>query len=124
LTNNIRLELPKEIANQLDLGSESYRDISALAIAMDCLDVTASVITVTSLRQQLPELASSIRSWITRRPRDAEPVRMQVKGNDFQFSLELPRNVQTAQIIGAIEKLLATTADAPESIAEPKGPTD
>jgi hypothetical protein len=103
---SIQLALPDEIISQIDFGTESFRDVSALVIAIDSLDVTAGVITLTGLRQQLPDLARAIRSWTMRRPRDVEPARLMVKGADFEIKLELPPNVQTAQIIDAISKLL------------------
>lgn len=103
---NVQLALPDEIISQIDFGTQSFRDVSGMVIAIDSLDVTASIITLTSLRKQLPKLARAIRSWVTRRPRDAEPIHLIVKGVDFEIKLELPPNVQTSQIIEAIGKLL------------------
>lgn len=115
---NIQLELPDEIISQMNLGTDSFRDVSALTVAIDCVDVTAGIVTLASLREQLPEFARSLRAWVTRRPRDAEPVHMLVKGNNFELRLELPPNVQTSQIIDAVNKLLVSSsgkdADSPD----------
>jgi hypothetical protein len=105
---SIQLALPDEITSQIECGREAFRDVSTLIIAIDSLDVAASVITVVGLRQQLPNLARAIRSWVTGRPRDAEPAHLLVKGSDFEVKLVLPPNVQTAQIIDAINGLLAS----------------
>jgi len=105
---SVQLALPDEVISQVDLGAEAFRDVSALVIAIDCVDVTASIITLASLRQQLPELARAIRSWVTRRPRDAKPAHLLVKGADFEIRLKLPPNVQTSQVIDAISKLLVS----------------
>ena len=107
----IRLELPDEVVSQIDLGAESFRDIPSLIIAIDCMDVTASIVTLASLREQLPALARVIRSWVTGRPRNAEPTSLLVKGPDLDIKLELPPNVQTSQIIDAIGKLLDSAPD-------------
>jgi hypothetical protein len=107
----IQLAFPDEIVSQIDLGTETVRDISTLVIAIDSLDVTASIITLTGLRQQLPEIARAIRSWVLRRPREAEPAHLLVKGSDFEISLELPPNVHTSQIVDAISQLLASLSE-------------
>jgi hypothetical protein len=104
----IQLALPDEITSQIECGREAFRDVSALTVAIDSLDVAASIITVVGLRQQLPDLARAIRSWVKGRPRDAEPAHLLVKGADFEVKLALPANVQTAQIIDAINGLLAS----------------
>jgi hypothetical protein len=107
----IRLELPDDVVSQIDLGTESFRDIPSLVVAIDCMDVTASIVTLVSLREQLPALARVIRSWVTRRPRNAEPTSLLVKGPNFEIKLELPPNVQTSQIIDAISKLLDSASE-------------
>jgi hypothetical protein len=104
----VQLELPDEIISQINVSGDSFRDVAGLAIAIDSLDVAASVITVVSLRQQLPDLARAIRSWVMGRPRDAEPARLLVKNADFEMKIDLPPNVQTAQIVDAISGLLAS----------------
>lgn len=104
----VQLELPDEIISQINVGNDSFRDVAGLVIAIDSLDVAASTITLVGLRQQLPDLARAIRSWVKGRPRDAEPARLLVKNADFEMKIDLPPNVQTAQIIAAISELLSS----------------
>jgi hypothetical protein len=108
----IRLVLPDEVIGQISPAAESLRDVPALVLAIEGLDVAASVTTLASLHSQLPDLARSLRQWVTRRPPRSEPARLVIKGKDFEMKLTLPPNVSTATIVEAISKLL-TDDEAP-----------
>jgi hypothetical protein len=103
----MKLVLPDEVISQLDLGSESFRDVPALLLAIDGLEVAASITTLASLNAQLPRLAQALRTWVTGRPPGSKPTRLLIKGTDVDIELVLPPNVSTASIIDAISKLLA-----------------
>lgn len=102
----VKLILPYEVTEQLGLEAESLRDVPSLLLAIDGLDVAASITTLASLRDHLPQVAERLRAWIMRRPSDSRATRLLVKGDNVDIAVVLPPNVGTASIMEAVAKLL------------------
>lgn len=106
-----RLALPEEIVAHLDLSLDSERDAGmVLTISIDALNVAASVITVATLKQQLPELAQAIRAWARRHPAPTHPT-LSVHGPGIDLKLSLPPNVSSRTILEGLAPLLSDEKD-------------
>jgi hypothetical protein len=84
-------------------GSRDAREV--LAIAIGAVDTVASVVSVLSLRAQVPALAAALRRWVQRRPPD-ERIFLTVTGPGVDLRLELKPNVGARQIVEALLPLL------------------
>jgi hypothetical protein len=104
---NVRLKLPAEVTSELELPYPDSRDINAVLVAIDGLNVAASVVTLTALRPQLASLARALRGWVLRQSAPM-PIRLLVKGNGVDIQLELPPNVSTGEIMRVLQRLVDT----------------
>lgn len=102
---NVKLLLPDEVTSRLGLPHPDSRDVDLLVLAIDGLNVTASVVTLAVLRPQLAELAAALRTWVLRRPVTSN-ARLTVKGPGLDLRLELSPNVSRAEILAALQPLL------------------
>lgn len=100
----VRLELPEEIVQQAALPYEGVRDLQSIAIAIEGINFTASIITLATLKQHAPGLVSAIRRWRLRQ--DVKPMTLTVKGNGINMKIDLPPNVDTQELLRKLSPLL------------------
>jgi hypothetical protein len=101
----VRLSLPNEVLDELDLPYEGLRGgPDDLSIGIEGINVAASLVTLATLRPQLSALARAVRRWRRRDGRDT--VVLTVRGHGLDLRLDLPANVQTADILAALQRLL------------------
>ncbi|MEV4770570.1 hypothetical protein [Micromonospora humida] len=100
---SVKLLLPADVFDEIDLPYEGVRDISALTLAIEGTAVLANLATLAGLQPQLGALVGAIRNW---RLRDERPtVALTVKGPGVDLRLDLPRNVSTAVLLKHLEPL-------------------
>jgi hypothetical protein len=102
----VKLVLPYEVTEQLGLEAEFPRDVPSLLLAVDGLDMAASITTLASLRDHLPQVAERLRAWVMRRPSESGVTRLLIKGDNVDIAVVLPPNVGTASIMETVAKLL------------------
>ncbi|HYN94362.1 MAG TPA: hypothetical protein VES42_10990 [Pilimelia sp.] len=103
---SVRLLLPQEIIDGLDLPYEGLRDAGAVVeVAVQAVGVTASVITLDTLRPRAKAFAGAIRRWRLRQP-PRPAVTLTVKGPGIDLTLQLPPNVDSADILRRLGPLL------------------
>lgn len=100
----VRLELPEEIVRQAGIPYEGLRDLSGIALVIEGVNVTASIITLATLKQHLPALVAAIRRW--RLNQSARPMRLTVKGEGIDIKIDLPANVDTQQLLRQLGPLV------------------
>lgn len=100
---SVKLLLPSDVFDEIDLPYEGVRDISALTIAIEGTAVLANLATLAGLQPQLGALVSAIRNWRLRDERAT--VVLTVKGSGVDLRLELPRNVSTAVLLKHLQPL-------------------
>lgn len=109
---DVELALPPEVLAELDLPEQGMRgDIAKYRIAIEGLNVAASVVTLAALRPRLPALARALRRWVLRLHRPT-PTRVLVHGQGIDVKLDLPPNVPVTEILRALEELVRA-ADGP-----------
>ncbi|MEH1101911.1 hypothetical protein [Micromonospora sp. CPCC 205561] len=101
---SIKLLLPAEVFDELDLPYEGVRDVSAVTLAIEGVAVLANLATLAALQPQLGALATAIRNWRLRDPRPS--VVLTVKGPDIDLKIDLPRNVSRAHLLDQLRPLL------------------
>jgi hypothetical protein len=80
------------------------RDLQGIAVAIEGINFTASVVTLVALRQYAPALAGAIRRWRLRQ--NAKSMTLTVKGESINLTIELPPNVSTQQLLEQLAPLL------------------
>ena len=100
--------MPEEILREAELPSEGAHDAEGFVVAIAGVDVAASIVTLATLKQFTPRLASAIRQWRLNRPRRAgdEPVTLTVQGPGISLSVDLPPNVNTLDLLTRLAPLL------------------
>jgi hypothetical protein len=100
--------LPEEILREAELPFEGAHDVDGVVVAIEGVTVAASVVTLATLQQFAPRLATSIRRWRLNRPRRAggRPVRLTVRGPGLDLAVDLPPNVSTQDLLTRLAPLL------------------
>jgi hypothetical protein len=101
--HSIRLLLPPEVIDGLDLPYEGVRDLSAVTLAIEGVSVAANLATLATLQPQLGTLVAAIRNWRLRDPRRS--VTLTVTGPGIDLKVDLPRNVSKAQLMSQLQPL-------------------
>ncbi|MFG3698066.1 hypothetical protein ACGF5C_09125 [Micromonospora sp. NPDC047620] len=101
---SIKLMLPAEVFDELDLPYEGVRDVSAVTLAIEGVSVLANLATLATLQPQLGALVAGIRNWRLRDPRPS--VVLTVKGPGIDLKIDLPRNVSRAYLLDQLRPLL------------------
>src|SRR2546430_2008079 len=101
---SIQLQLPPEVVDELDLPYEGARGVDAVVVAIDGVNLAASVVTLATLKAQAGKLVAAIRRW--RLGRGRGPITMTVKGPSIDLRIELPPNVDTADLLDQSRPLL------------------
>ncbi|WP_189081165.1 hypothetical protein [Mangrovihabitans endophyticus] len=82
------------------------RDLQgALVIALQGVNLAASMVTLTTLKQYAPALAAAIRGWRLRQ-HTSRPIILTAKGEGVDLTIELPPNVGTQRILEQLAVLL------------------
>ncbi|WP_435126523.1 hypothetical protein [Micromonospora tulbaghiae] len=100
----VKLLLPADVMEELDLPYEGVRDVAAITLAVDAVAVMANLATLATLQPQLGELVAAIRNWRLRDPRPSAA--LTVKGPGIDLKVDLPRNVSRAQLLAQLQPLL------------------
>ncbi|MEV6631519.1 hypothetical protein AB0M54_12290 [Actinoplanes sp. NPDC051470] len=97
------------------LPYEGVRDAAGIVIAIEGVNVAASIVTLATLKQYAPRLASSLRQWRLRQPRRAagEPTTLTVRGPGLSLTVDLPPNVSTQQLLTQLAPLLDDERPSP-----------
>ncbi|MBM0236139.1 hypothetical protein JNW88_01610 [Micromonospora sp. ATA32] len=102
---SVKLLLPPDVIEELNLPYEGVRDISAITLAVEGVSVMANLATLATLQPQVSALVTAIRNW---RLRDPQPsVTLTVKGPGLDLKIDLPRNVSKAQLLDQLRPLFA-----------------
>ena len=96
----VQLQLPSEIVEELDLPYEGIRDAQGILVAIDGINVAASLITLATLRPRAEQLVRAIQRW--RRGVPKESMTLVVKGRGIDLKIELPRNVGSAELLDGL----------------------
>ena len=100
----VQLQLPSEIVDALDLPYEGLRDMQGIVVAIDGLNVAASLVTLGALRSHAEQLVRAIRRW--RMGMTEESMTLVVKGRGIDLKIKLPRNVGSAELLDGLRPLL------------------
>ncbi|WP_328374380.1 hypothetical protein [Micromonospora zamorensis] len=100
---SIKLLLPPEVIEELDLPHEGARDFSALTLTIDAVGVAANLATLAALQPQLGALVAAVRNWRLRDPRPS--VTLTVTGPGLDLKVDLPRNISKAQLLDQLRPL-------------------
>lgn len=100
---SVKLLLPPEVIQELDLPYEGVRDVSAITIAIEGIAVAANLATLATLQPNVNALVAAIRNWRLRDPRPS--VTLTAKGPGLDLTIELPRNVSRAQLLDQLRPL-------------------
>ncbi|MFG1605654.1 hypothetical protein [Actinoplanes sp. NPDC049265] len=92
----------------MDLPYDGVRDAGAVVIAIEGVNVAASIVTLVTLKQYAPRLAAALRQWRLHQPRKpaGEPTTLTVRGPGVSLSIDLPPNVSTQQLLTQLAPLL------------------
>ena len=99
--------MPAEIIQEAAIPYEGVRDLHGIVVAIDSINLTASIVTLATLKQYAPALAAAIRRW--RLHRDTKPMTLTVKGDGIDLTIELPPNVSSRQLLRQLAPLLDRT---------------
>lgn len=94
---SIRLLLPSEVIDELDLPYEGVRDGGAITIAIEGIAVLANLATLAALQPQAEALVASIRNWRLRN--NQKPAVLTVEGEGISLRIKLPPNVSRATLL-------------------------
>ncbi|MEU5553019.1 hypothetical protein ABZ738_24895 [Micromonospora sp. NPDC047793] len=99
----VKLELPADVLNEIDLPYEGIRGLDALTLAVEGVAVMANLATLAAVQPQLGALVVAIRNWRLRDNR--QTVVLTVKGRGIDMRIDLPRNVDTARLLKHLQPI-------------------
>jgi hypothetical protein len=109
MMKSVKLLLPEEIVRDADLPYEGLRDVSAIELAIEGINFTASIVTLVTIKTYAPQLAAAIRRW--RLKQDRTPRTLTVKGDGMSLRIDLPPNVSKQEILNQLAPLLDGDTD-------------
>ena len=101
---SVRLALPEEIVQDAGIPYEGLRDVQGVVLAIEGINVTASIVTLVALKQYAPQLAAAIRRWRLKQARS--PLTLTVQGNGIDLKIDLPPNISTQRLLRQLAPLL------------------
>jgi hypothetical protein len=107
---SVKLQLPQEIVDDLAIPYEGIRDTQGIVLAVEGVNLVASVVTLASLQSKARELVQAIRAW---RLGQRQPVVLRVKGESIDLKIDLPQNVSTGDLLDQLIPLLGDKAAEP-----------
>lgn len=102
---SVKLLLPPDVIEELDLPYEGVRDVSAITLAIEGVSLMANLATLATLQPQVSALVTALRNWRLRDPRPS--VTLTVKGPGLDLKIDLPRNVSKTQLLDQLRPLFA-----------------
>lgn len=96
--------MPAEIVEEAGIPYEGVRDLQGIVVAIEGVNLTASMITLITLKQYAPALAAAIRRWRLRQ--DTTPMTLTVKGEGVDLRIDLPPNIDTGDLLRRLAPLL------------------
>jgi hypothetical protein len=107
---NVKLYLPPEILAEADVPYEGVRDLDGIVLAIDGINVAASVITLATLRFRARSLVAAIRRWRLSAGHE-RPITLTVKGANIDLKIDLPPNVSSGELLDQLRPLLGDGPD-------------
>ena len=101
---SVQLAFPDEILHEANFPYDGVRDASGITLAIDGINLTASIVTLATIKQYAPQLASAIRRWRLHQDRDS--ITLTVKGSGIDMTVDLPRNISTQRLLEQLTPLL------------------
>ncbi|BCJ51774.1 hypothetical protein Asp14428_32490 [Actinoplanes sp. NBRC 14428] len=101
---SVQLALPDEILQEVNFPYDGVRDASGITLAVEGVNLTASIVTLAAIKQYAPRLASAIRRW--RLHQDKDSIRLTVKGGGIDMTVDLPPNINTQRLLEQLTPLL------------------
>lgn len=83
---------------------EGLRDVQGVVLAIEGINVTASIVTLVALKRYAPQLAAAIRRWRLKQVRS--PLTLTVQGDGIDLKIELSPNISTRQLLRQLAPLL------------------
>jgi hypothetical protein len=102
---NVLLHLPPEVIAEAGLPYEGLRDTNGITLALDGINVAASVVTLATLRRSARNLARAIRNWRLKSP-PGQRMTLTVHGEGIELRLDLPPNVGVGDLLEQLQPLL------------------
>src|SRR6266498_2175718 len=81
---SVQLALPDEILQEVNFPYDGVRDASGITLAIDGINLTASIVTLAAIKQYAPRLASAIRRWLLHQNKDS--IILTVKGGEIDMN--------------------------------------
>lgn len=103
--SSVTLMLPPEVIEELRLPHDGVRDADGIVMAVEGLNVAASLATLAMLLPQARQLAQALRRWRLRQPRD-EVLTLTVTGKSIAMRIDLPPNVHVDHLLDQLRPLL------------------
>src|SRR5688500_2974043 len=104
MMRSVKLALPEEIVRESGIPYEGLRDVQGVVLAIEGINVTASIVTLVALKQYAPQLAAAIRRWRLKQVRS--PRTLTSQGDGIDLKIDLPPNVSTQQLLRQLAPLL------------------
>ena len=104
---SVQLALPDEILEQVNFPYDGVRDANGITLAIDGINLTASIVTLAAVQQYAPRLVSAIRRW--RLHQDKTNITLTAKGDGVDLTIDLPPNVSTQRLLEQLAPLLEKT---------------
>lgn len=107
----VTLQLPAEVVDELAMPYEGVRDLHGMTVAIEGVNLAASVVTLAALRAYARQFVEAIRRWRLRDRRAS--VTMTVRGPGIDLRIDLPRNVSSADLLDQLHVLLSDDGGPP-----------
>ncbi|GAA3287974.1 hypothetical protein Dvina_15660 [Dactylosporangium vinaceum] len=102
---NVLLHLPPEVVADAELPYEGLRDTNGITLALDGINVAASIVTLATLRLNARNLARAIRNWRLKSP-PGRRMTLTVRGEGVELHLDLPPNVSVGDLLEQLQPLV------------------
>jgi len=89
------------------------REASGITLAIDGINLTASIVTLAANKQYAPRLVAAVRRW--RLHQDKDSITLTVKGGGIDMTIDLPPNISTQRLLEQLTPLLEKDYLVPKS---------
>jgi hypothetical protein len=112
--SSVSLQVPQEIVDELAMPYEGVRDLQAIVVAIDGVNVAASIVTLATLRPYARRFVEAVRYWRLRDNRAT--VVLTVTGPGLEIRLDLPRNIEPGELLEQLGPLFGRPSAQPPSL--------
>jgi len=112
---SVSLQVPQEIVDELAMPYEGVRGGQGIIVAIEGINVAASVVTLATLRPYARRFVEAIRHWRLRDKRAT--VVLTVTGPGVEIRLELSRNIQPGELLEQLAPFFDGVSAPPPSVA-------